>query len=221
MLLKESREEIVKYGNKMLESNLTTGSGGNLSIYNREANLVAISPSGLPYYETRPEDIVIVNLQGEIIEGKLQPSSELNMHLIFYKNRPDVNAVMHTHSVFATTISCLNEEIPAVHYLVAFGGNKIPCADYATYGTQELAENAWQSMGSKYQVGLLANHGLLAVANDMSAAFNSAEEIEFAAELYYRTRAIGEPVILNESEMDLMQEKFKTYGQVQKNQKVE
>ena len=135
------------------------------------------------------------------------------MHKIFYEKRTDINAIIHTHTIYATTIACLNWDLPAVHYMIALAGPNVRCAEYATYGTKELAENAFKAMENRNAV-LLANHGLLAGAKDLANAFNVTEEIEYCAELYYRTKSIGEPVILSDEEMDLMAEKFKTYGQV-------
>jgi len=213
MLLKKERELVAEYGRKLIETGLTTGTGGNISIYNEKEGLMAIKPSGIEYFKIKAEDVVIMDLSGNKVEGDKKPSSEYNMHRIFYQNRGDVRAVVHTHSTYSTTISCLNEEIPAVHYLVAFSGEKVPCAKYATFGTPQLAENAYKAMGKKYNATLLANHGLLAVGNNIATAFATAEEIEFCAELYYRTKAVGEPVILSPEEMKLMNEKFKNYGQ--------
>lgn len=215
MILKEERELIVEYGKKLITSNLTKGTGGNLSIYNRDKQLMAISPSGIDYFETRPEDVVVLNLKGEKIDGDKAPSSEYEMHKIFYENRTDIDAIIHTHTMYATTISCLNWDLPPVHYMIALAGPNVRCAKYATYGTKELAENAFKAMENRKAV-LLANHGLLAGAKDLANAFNITEEIEYCAELYYRAKCIGEPVILSEEEMTLMLEKFKTYGQVKK-----
>lgn len=212
MLLKGERELIVEYGKKLITSGLTKGTGGNISIYNRQQNLMAISPSGLDYFETEPGDIVVLNLKGEIVEGRRKPSSELEMHSIFYRKREDINAIVHTHSPFCTTIAALNWDLPAVSYLVAYAGPDVRCAKYATFGTPELANNAFEAMKDRRAV-LLANHGLLAGAKDIANAFNIAEEIEFSAEIYYRAKSIGDPVVLSAEEMKLMGEKFKSYGQ--------
>lgn len=214
MILKEERELIVEYGKKLITSGLTKGTGGNLSIYNREKKLMAISPSGIDYFKTKPQDVVVLNLKGEKVDGDKVPSSEYEMHKIFYENRTDINAIVHTHTIYATTIACLNWDLPAVHYMIALAGPNVRCAEYATYGTKELAENAFKAMENRNAV-LLANHGLLAGAKDLANAFNVTEEIEYCAELYYRTKSIGEPVILSNEEMSLMEEKFKTYGQVE------
>ncbi|MSS44010.1 L-fuculose-phosphate aldolase [Anaerosalibacter bizertensis] len=213
MLMKNEREQIVEYGKKLIDANLTKGTGGNLSIFNREKQLMAISPSGIDYFKIKPEDVVILDLEGNKVDGDKSPSSEYEMHRIFYENRRDIDAIIHTHTMYATTIACLNWELPPVHYMVALAGLNVRCAKYATYGTKELAENAFEAMKDRNAV-LLANHGLLAGAKDLANAFNITEEIEYCAELYYRTKCIGEPVILSEEEMTLMLDKFKTYGQV-------
>jgi len=213
MILKEERDEIIKYGKLMLTSGLTKGTGGNLSVYNREEKLMAITPSGIPYFDILPEDIVIMNLEGDVVEGERIPSSEHNMHIMIYKNREDVNAIVHAHPVFSTTVSALNEELPAVDYLVAFSGGKaVKCAKYATYGTVELAENSIKAMGKQNAV-LLANHGLNAVSGELKSAFAIAEQIEFCAEIYVRARSIGNPVILSDDEMGMMVKRFENYGQ--------
>lgn len=212
MLMKKERELIVEYGKKLATSGLTKGTGGNLSIYDRERKLMAISPSGIDYFQTKPEDVVILNINGEQVDGEKKASSEAGMHRIFYERRTDIDAIIHTHTMYATTLSCLNWTLPPVHYMVALAGLDVRCAKYATFGTSELAENAFEAMRDRKAV-LLANHGLLAGANDLLNAFNTTEEIEYCAELYYRTKCIGEPVILPEEEMILMLEKFKTYGQ--------
>ena len=213
MLLREERELIVEYGKKLINSNLTKGTGGNLSIFNRKQKLICITPSGIDYFKIKPEDIVVLNLDGVRVDGTKQPSSEWEMHRIFYANRDDINAMIHTHTMYATTIACLNWTLPPVHYMLALAGKDVRCASYATYGTKELAENAFVAMRDRNAV-LLANHGLLVGAKDLANAYNTTEEVEYCAELYYRTKAIGEPVIIPEEEMDIMMEKFKTYGQV-------
>jgi len=212
MLLQQEREEIVLFGRKLIASKLTTGSGGNLSIYNRQLGYIAIKPTGVDYFEMQPEDVVVINPAGETVDGSLKPSSEVSLHLGLLKARPEINAVVHTHQVYATTLACLNWEIPAVHYLVGFSGNKVPLAPYATYGTKELAENVIRSIG-QYNVCLMANHGIVTVGNNLATAFAAAEEIELVARLYYQARCIGEPVILPDEEMAVVTNKFKTYGQ--------
>jgi L-fuculose-phosphate aldolase len=212
MRLREEREAIVEYGKNLITSNLTTGSGGNLSIYNRAEGLIAIKPSGVDYFKMKPEDVVVVAPDGKIVDGNLQPSSEIKFHLALLQYREDINAVVHTHQVYATTIACMNWELPAVHYLVGFSGNKVPLAKYATFGSQELSDNILASIGS-YNACLMANHGIVTVGKDIGSAFATAEELELVSRLYYQTKCIGDPVILSDKEMMIIGEKFKTYGQ--------
>lgn len=212
MQLETERKMVVRFGLKMVESGLTTGTGGNLSIIHRDSGRVAVSPSGIEYATLQPEDVVLTDLDGNILDGDCKPSSELGFHLSVYRQRQDVQSIVHTHSPYATTMACLGWEIPAVHYLVGFAGKKVPVAPYATFGTRELARNVSETIG-EYNALLLANHGLLAVGRNMAATFAAAEEIEFVARIYYQTRCIGEPVILPEEEMETVLEKFKTYGQ--------
>lgn len=210
MLMLKEREEIIKYGREMLRNGLTRGTGGNLSIYNHDLGYMAISPSSIPYEEMLVEEVVIMDLQGNIIDGEKTPSSEHEMHAIVYRERKEFSAMIHMHSTFAATLSCLRQPLVAVDYLVAFGGGKdVPCAEYATYGSLELAHNSIKAMEGRKAV-LLANHGLNACGSTLKEAYAIAEEIEFCAELYIRAKAVGEPVILDEKEMDIMVKKF--YG---------
>ena len=217
MLLQEEREQVVAYCKKLITQGLTKGTGGNISICNREKGLFAISPSGIDYFETEPEDVVVMNLQGQVVDGKRKPSSEHELHRIFYENREDINAVVHTHSVYCTVLAVLREELPASSYLVAFaGGPNVRCGDYASFGTRELAEITYKAMEGR-NAALMANHGLLAGAEDILNAFNIAEQIEGCAEVYVKARMIGKPVILDEEEMETMVDRFRhSYGQRKK-----
>ncbi len=212
MLLAEERELIVKYGKKMIASQLTTGSGGNLSIMNRKENLVAIKPTGVDYLEMKPADVVVVDMDGKVVDGDLLPSSEVRFHLALLAKRSDANAVLHTHQIYATTIACMNMELPAVHYLVGFSGNKVPLARYATFGTQALSDSIVEAIGN-YNACLMANHGIVTVGKDINAAFNTAEELELVARIYCIGKSMGEPVILSDAEMKTVVEKFGSYGQ--------
>jgi L-fuculose-phosphate aldolase len=209
MLYPKERELIVAYGKKLIESKLTTGTSGNISIYLPDKKQLLITPSGMDYAKIQQEDIIVMDLCGNVVEGNKKPSSEYLMHQIFYRRRNDIRALVHVHSVYATTLASINSEIPAVHYLVATaGGDNVRCAKYATYGTKELAENAYQAMENRYAV-LLANHGLLTGSKDLPQAFSIALEIEFCAEIYYRTKTLGNPVILTAEEMANVLGRFK------------
>lgn len=213
MILESERVDVVKFCRKMVAGGLTKGTGGNISIYNREKKLIAISPSGIDYFETEPEDIVVIDIDGNMVDGKRKPSSEHELHRIFYIKRHDIDAVVHTHSVYATVLATLRQSLPASSYLVAYSGLDVRCADYATFGTVELAMLTFEAMIDRYAV-LMANHGLLTGGKDILNAFNIAEQIEHCAEVYVKARAIGEPVILDEDEMKRNILAFnKTYGQ--------
>lgn len=216
MLLIEERKQLVEYGKKLLDTGLTVGTGGNISLYDKETGYMAITPSGLDYYQIKEEDIVIMDLEGNTIEGSLKPSSEHQMHSLVYKHRDDARAMIHTHALYATTISCLNIDLPAVDYLVAHaGGNNVRCAEYATYGTKQLAENALEAMEGRKAV-LLANHGINVIGSTLAETFAITEQLEFCARLYWQAKAIGEPVILPDNEMEMMVKRFIDYGQPKK-----
>lgn len=213
MILEKEREQVIEYSLKLLSEGLTNGTAGNVSIFNREEGLVAISPTGVNYSELTPEMISIVDLEGKLIEG-LKPSSELEMHMILYRNRENVNAVIHTHPVYTTVLACLRQDLPAIDYMIAVtGATKVKCAEYASYGTKELAENAYKAMGSSLAV-ILANHGLTTAGKDIANAFNITVQVEYISNLYIKARNIGEPIILPDNEMNSMLERFKTYGQI-------
>ena len=213
MILEKEREQVIEYSLKLLSEGLTNGTAGNVSIFNREKGLVAISPTGVNYSELTPEMISIVDLDGKLIEG-LKPSSELEMHMILYRNREDVNAVIHTHPVYTTVLACLREDLPAIDYMIAVtGATKVKCAEYASYGTKELAENAYKAMESSLAV-ILANHGLTTAGKDIANAFNITVQVEYISNLYIKAKNIGEPIILPDDEMNSMLERFKTYGQI-------
>ncbi|MDO5732635.1 MAG: L-fuculose-phosphate aldolase [Eubacteriales bacterium] len=208
----QDRLDLITYGKKLVDTNLTKGTGGNLSVFNRKTGIMAITPTGIDFYEIRPEDIVLMNLDGDVVGGHRKPSSEWEMHLLQYKYRDDIDAVIHAHTAYATVFAILREPIPASHYMIAVAGKDVRVAEYATYGTHELAVNAFEAMKDRRAV-LLANHGILAGAQDLLNAFNVIEEVEYCAAAYYRARCIGAPIILDDEEMTLMAEKFKTYGQ--------
>jgi len=207
----KARELLVTYGNQMVSCNLTTGSGGNLSIRLPDADRILITPSGMAYHTLTVDDIVVCDLQGRTATNQRRASSELGFHLALYGHRSTIGAVVHTHSVYATTLACMHREIPPVHYLVGFSGHKVPLAPYATFGTPELAQAVADSIGD-YNALLLANHGLVAVGTDLPAAFNTAEEIELVARIYYQTLLAGEVKLLSREQMDVVLEKFKDYG---------
>ena len=213
MLMQTEREQVVRYARRMLERGLTRGTGGNISI--RRGDRVAITPSGVEYAEMSPEDVVVLALDGAVEQGALRPSSESGMHLASYRARPDVRAVVHTHSTFATVLACLRRPLPPVHYLIGYAGGTVPCIPYAPFGTEELAQAAAAALLERNAV-LLGGHGLLSVGCDVDQAFSVAEETEFVAELYWRTALLGGGALLDDAQMADVLARFGAYGQRQR-----
>ena len=213
MLMQEERELIVEIGKLMSSSGLCPGTSGNQSIYNPELGLMAIKPSGITYDETKPEDVVIMDLESHIVDGKRKPSSEWDLHTEFYKHKPACRAIVHTHSRFCTTFAVLGKPIEAVHYVLADAScYEVPCAPYHTFGTPELASDAVKTCGDGDAV-LLANHGIVVCGRNLNSAFGLAMNLEYIAELQYRAMCIGQPNVLSKEQMDAVFERFKTYGQ--------
>ena len=211
MLLEKQRQQIARVGRQLIDTSLTRATGGNLSIFDPESQLVALSPSGMDYHQVTPEDVTVITLQGEQVDGRGKPSSESAMHRIFYMQRTGIGAVVHTHSVFSTTLATLGWHLPVANYLLALAGGEVRCAEYAAYGTDRLAENALQAMAGR-NACLLANHGLLAIGENLEEAFSIAETVEHCAEYYYRAKCVGAPLILTDEQLSEMLEKIPTYG---------
>lgn len=206
------RQQIVDYGKQLVDNHLTTGTGGNLSIYIPEDNKMLISPSGVPYYDTKLEDVVVMDLDGNILEGECKPSSEWEMHSMFYRHDAGVKAVVHAHSDYAAACSTYHKDIPALHYAAADATRSIKTTEYKIYGSHELAEEAFKVMGKNHGI-LLANHGLLANGTSMKQAMATAVNIEWLCKLYILAKSAGEPNPLNDSQLDDVAKKFENYGQ--------
>lgn len=208
------REEIVRTCRLMRDSGLVAGTEGNVSARTPEGD-VLVTPSGLDYAVMEPEDVVLVSVDGKTLEGAFEPSVETPMHTGIYRSRPETRGIVHTHARFSTTLACLNWEIPPVHYMLAnlSDEGRVPVARYATYGTQELAENAARALGDAHRACLLRNHGTIAVGSEISEAFSRTELLEQMAELYYRARTAGEPVLLSAEQMAEVAAKIHDYGQ--------
>jgi L-fuculose-phosphate aldolase len=188
---------------------LNPGRSGNVS--ERFGGGFLVTPSGLPYERMAAGDIVFVDADGAA-QGARKPSSEWPLHRGIYRTRPEAGGVAHTHSPFATTLACLRRPIPPFHYEVAFaGGRDIRCAGYATFGTAELSELALAALEGR-RACLLANHGAVAFGDTVESALELAEKVEALARLYWQALQIGEPVLLDEVEMDRVVGKFTTYG---------
>ena len=193
----ELRQEIVDRSLQAFHEGLFSGTSGNMSCYLREEDLVLITPTSVRYDVMRAEDIVALRLDGTVVEGHLKPSSEWRMHAAVYEGCPDVNAVFHTHSPYATAFAVVRKSIPAILIEArVFLGGDIRCADYATPGTKEVGMNAVPALFERGGC-TLANHGVLAVGEDLAQACLRAEYIEDVAKIYAYAKAIGEPVALD------------------------
>lgn len=212
MLLESLRERIVEAAVWCYRDNLVQGTAGNVSARDEETGYVVITPSGVPYENLQPSDIVVVDLSGSVIDGHLIPSSETPMHTAIYRALPQVHGVVHTHSVFATTFACLGRPIPAVHYLVALVGVQIPVADYATYGTPEMGTNVLRVIGDSKAV-LLKNHGVLAIGRSLTEALTVASTVEYVAQVSYLSLVLGRPEELPRDELERLAVRFSAYGQ--------
>ena len=210
MFLEHARREVVHTAREISRLGLVQGTAGNVSVRDPETGCVAITPSAVPYDAMQPDDIVVVNSEGDVVNGPWRPSSETPMHTRVYRHKPWAFGIVHTHSVYATTFACLGVEIPAVHYVIAFAGPRIPVANYAPYGTDELGERVVQAMGDGKAV-LLRNHGVLAAGRTVAEALNIAEVVEYVATLYYRTRSIGKPLILPDDEIERIRLRLEQY----------
>ncbi len=214
MLLEKERTQIVEYGNRLIGEGLTSGTAGNLSIYDPDTHLMAMSPSGIPYVETSPEDVVVMDLLGNVVEGERKPSSEHMLHAVFYQIRPDIRAVVHAHSMYCTVLSCMGESLKSVHYALADAGvATIPTAPYFTFGTPELANAVRSNLGEVSKGILLANHGMVACGETMKSAFGLAKTMEWCAQVQWRCLAAGRMNVLSDEQMAVTLEAYKSYGQ--------
>jgi L-fuculose-phosphate aldolase len=194
----------------LMARGLYAGTSGNVSA--RAPGGMLITPTGVACHDVDAASIVAVDADGAA-RGRLAPSSEWRIHRDIYQQRPDVGAVVHTHSTAATALACLRRSIPAFHYMVAkAGGGDIRCARYATYGTAALSRNALAALAGGRRACLLANHGLLALGADLASARALAEEVEALCAQYINARAAGRPVILPAREMQRVRAKFARYG---------
>jgi len=188
---------------------INQGTAGNAS--QRIPDGLLITPSGIPYDRMKPGNIVALDLEGKP-RGTGTPSSEWRFHFDILRTRDDLDAVLHAHPPFCTALACLGMDIPAFHYMVAVaGGDSIRCAPYATFGTQELSDHALRALEGR-KACLLANHGMICAAGNLSAALALAVEVETLAQQYWRALQVGAPQVLPPEEMKVVLEKFRSYG---------
>ena len=202
-------EQVIKYAKMLNFKNLSALRSGNISV--RYKNGFLITPSGVKYSQLQTEDVVFVSLDGKFESLKQKPSSEWRIHKDIYVNKKEANAVVHAHSTHATAVSAHGKSIPAFHYMVALaGGDDIKCAEYATFGTEELSKNILEAL-NKRKACLMSNHGQVVFDTNLEKAFELAEEIENICHQYINTLKIGIPKILSNNEMKKVLEKVKDY----------
>lgn len=204
------REQLLKTSQKLVDTGLNKGTSGNASI--RVGDGFLVTPSGMAVEEMSPDNMVYMQLDGSFEQSK-KPSSEWRFHRDILARRIDINAVIHTHSMFATTLACLHKEIPPFHYMIAVaGGDNIKCAPYALFGSQQLSDNALTALMDR-KACLLANHGMICLGRDLEDALAVAVEVENLSEQYWRIMQVNpNPPLLSETEMREVFQQFKGYG---------
>jgi L-fuculose-phosphate aldolase len=205
----EARQAIIDACIEMNAVGINQGTSGNISL--RHGDGMLISPTSTPYDTLEPEDIVFMGWDGEV-DGRLPPSSEWRFHLDIMKARPEVNAVVHAHPTYCTTIAIMGRKIPAIHYMVAVaGGSDIRCAPYATFGTAQLSAHAVEALRDR-KACLLAQHGMIAVGSSLAQAMWLAVEVETLARQYHGALQIGEPPVLSDEEIENVIKRMASYG---------
>lgn len=202
------RSALLHASQRLVELGLNRGTSGNASV--RCDDHLLITPSALPVSAMTPDSMVALDLDGKVRQGG-KPSSEWRFHCDILKARPDIGAVLHTHSIFATTLACLRHEVPAVHYMIAMaGGDSLRCAPYSLFGEQALSDAALEALHGR-RACLLANHGMIVLGRDLDEALAVAVEVETVCEIYWRTLSVGQPHILSAQQMHEVQQKFSGY----------
>ncbi|MBL8302923.1 MAG: class II aldolase/adducin family protein [Ideonella sp.] len=207
------RQAVVAAVRRLDALGMNRGSTGNASVRWQQGML--ITPTGMGADGLRPQDLVWVGWDGTV-QGDWQPSSEWHFHQAAYLSRPDLHAVVHTHSTHATALACLRRPLPAFHYMVAVaGGDSVPLVPYFTFGTEALSQAVAAALADR-QACLLANHGLVAAGATLAEAMKVVQEIESLCEVYLEALAVGEPHVLGADEMAVVIDKFRTYGRARR-----
>lgn len=209
MTLEREREAVVRHAPALAD--LTPARTGNLSV--RRGDAFAITPTGVPYDSFDAADVPVVGFDGEQTAGEMTPSSEVPMHTGIYKH-DEPGAIVHTHSTWATTMATLHQSLPPVHYMIVAVGRRVPLADYAPYGTEELAANVVAAMAEAgTSAAIIENHGLVVTGPDLETALENTRHVEELCRLYLRASAVGEPTTLSDEQLATVEEKFASYGQ--------
>jgi L-fuculose-phosphate aldolase len=196
-VLEAAREEVAAACARLASERLVVGTAGNVSV--RAGGHVVVTPTGGVFGELRADDMAVVTPDGDQAWGSRAPTSELALHLLLYE-RMDAGAVVHTHAPYATALSCVVDEVPAVHYSMLMFGGSLKVAPYATFGTEELARNVEAALEGRTAC-LMQNHGHVGYAHDLATAVESALLAEWACKVYWRARSLGEPVVLSDEQL--------------------
>lgn len=191
--IEEMRQDVFNWTKQSYAEKLFAGTSGNLSLYDRESEVMVITPTSVPYETIQPEDMVAIKLDGTVLEGHYKPSSEWRMHAEIYKGCPNANAIVHTHSPYATAFAVLNEEVPTILIeMVPFLGGSVPLAEFAIPGTADVGINCVKAMKDDRYACLMANHGVVAYGTDLAQAHIRAVYAEDAAKICGLARSMGE-----------------------------
>lgn len=204
MLLADERRELCAIGRRLAEYGLVSGTSGNISV--RAGDRVAVTPAGRALERLVPGDCPVIDVQGRLVEGDRAPSSETPMHLAVYE-ATDAAAIVHTHSTYGTVVATTMTELPPIHYNTLLLGGIVKVAEYATYGTPQLAENVRTAMAGGKRAALMANHGGVAIGGTLEQAYENARLLEWLCGVYVRAKMIGEPRVLTEDELNQVLER--------------
>lgn len=203
------REAVVEHAPALAA--LTPGRTGNLSV--RTGDAFAVTPTGVPYDSFDADDVPVVDFDGERLAGGMAPSSEVPMHTGIYRHA-EPGAIVHTHSRWATTMATLGQPLPPIHYMIVAVGRRVPVADYAPFGTEELAANVVAAMDeADSDAAILANHGLVVTGPDLETALENTHHVEDLCRLYLQATAVGEPNTLTDDQLADVEARFEGYGQ--------
>lgn len=208
------KQALIEAGKEMASKNLTVETWGNLSLKDPKTNKIYLTPSGMAYNTLKEEDICVLDEEGNVIEGDKKPSVEKMLHVLVYKQRNDVNAILHTHPLHSSVFGVLHQSIPCITDEMAQAiGGEVKCATYALPGSIDLANNVVKALGTSQAV-LMSNHGAVCVGKDMKECFKVATVLETSAEIYQKALAIGTPVEIEKENVDWMRDfAVNKYGQ--------
>lgn len=218
MLLEELREQVVQVGLDALAAGVVHGTAGNMSVRDRASGLVAISPSGMPYPTVTAADVVVVDLDGKVVDGRRKPSSETPLHTMVFRHHPEIGAIVHTHSHYSTVVSCIRDELPAILTEVCLVvGPRVPVTRYGLTATDDFGESVVEVMEPGSKAVIIRNHGLICFGADFGEALTMAETVEEAAKVYVHALAATggrEPNLVPAELIPEMRDRFvRTYGQ--------